>query len=109
MGGLLDVGGGLSPHVRGNQLIDTRILVTAGPIPARTGEPSQSIVTPDLPRAYPRTYGGTPEGAVISPFVEGLSPHVRGNRHRAAHCHHSNGPIPVRTGEPYGDSQRSKC
>ena len=70
---------GLSPHTRGNQLIDTGIPFTIGSIPAHTGKPSTGDGE-ELPGAvYPRTHGETSWRLSIGPTAWGLSPHTRGN------------------------------
>ncbi len=53
-------GWGLSPLARGNLLGIGTLTFTGGPIPARAGEPPCVRVVSLLPRAYPRSRGGTP-------------------------------------------------
>ena len=101
---------GLSPRVRGNQLVrrcsseftglSPRVTIRGtflgGSIPACTGEPSCTNVGC---RVYPRVYGGTHAGLrSLYRQIEGLSPRVRGNRDRANEL--GQGSIPACTGEP---------
>ena len=117
---------GLSPCVRGNQRPELGGRVAAGTIPVCTGEPAQATgfrpTVPDYPRVYggtgpcrtgrpqvgdyPRVYGGTMLGFLVWAGLCGLSPCVRGNRHRVAERIPVVGTIPVCTGEP-GIGQRS--
>jgi len=93
-------GDGLSPLARGNQLRSVLSDNSAGPIPARAGEPMQAPHRCRPSRAYPRSRGGT---ATISPsplIVGGLSPLARGNQYRTQHRGLQRGPIPARAGEP---------
>ena len=76
---------GLSPRVRGNRRGRWESRPKSGSIPACAGEPmprrSPCIRLP----VYPRVCGGT---FVVIPFAAiplGLSPRVRGNRHRGRH------------------------
>ena len=50
---------GLSPLARGNPYLNLALAMSAGPIPARAGEPVASVAVQGLPRAYPRSRGGT--------------------------------------------------
>ena len=73
-------GGGLSPRVRGNQLVgDVRIIVR-GSIPACAGEPMRKQTSSSLRPVYPRVCGGTRRRLWDAWCVEGLSPRVRGNQ-----------------------------
>ena len=70
---------GLSPRVRGNQLIETRSIDRLGSIPACAGEP-WAPAWPRRPRwVYPRVCGGTVITAQTDMLDYGLSPRVRGN------------------------------
>ncbi len=74
-----------------------------GSIPACTGEPAAVSLTRVRGRVYPRVYGGT---QMLSPFVPvptGLSPRVRGNRHRCGAKPGLQRSIPACTGEPQND------
>ncbi len=58
---------GLSPLARGNPPNTLGGFISAGPIPARAGEPLMPRARPLLPRAYPRSRGGTrPAGSTSS-------------------------------------------
>ena len=91
---------GLSPHVRGNLLN----LPLDGPhfrsIPARTGEPVESITIGGCNWVYPRTYGGTVLTEIFARCDDGLSPHVRGNPQGDVQGRIDRRSIPARTGEP---------
>ena len=91
---------GLSPRVRGNHQYNAETERIQGSIPARAGEPIPAPIMPLADRVYPRACGGTfnqvPEGAL----VPGLSPRVRGNRHRQRRYGGCPGSIPARAGEP---------
>ena len=70
---------GLSPRVRGNPGPASTARISAGSIPARTGEPDAGACPCGPPTVYPRAYGGTSGRSVISSSLTGLSPRVRGN------------------------------
>ena len=91
---------GLSPHVRGNQHSGRRTAALQGSIPACTGKPCTAVVTMIVPSVYPRMYGETHGARARGPGVQGLSPHVRGNRlhHIARLTPHES--IPACTGKP---------
>ena len=94
------VGGGLSPHVRGNLFCLLWLCGLLRSIPARAGEPSGKGSSPAGTRVYPRTCGGTMSWPVMSSTSMGLSPHVRGNRPIPATQISNRGSIPARAGEP---------
>ena len=111
---------GLSPRVRGNRVRAEGWQLHSGSIPACAGEPSRfsrrgrrSRVYPrvcggtDNPRSsrdkdavYPRVCGGTQSWARLSLPSSGLSPRVRGNRHRGPEVTIRLGSIPACAGEP---------
>ena len=71
---------GLSPRVRGNQVIRPFDFHSRRSIPACAGEPSGRWPTL-LPRpVYPRVCGGTIFKNPMAKTLAGLSPRVRGNR-----------------------------
>ena len=70
---------GLSPLARGNRRRRRRELCAAGPIPARTGQPSYPSAGASCPRAYPRSHGATALGSMRLLLAAGLSPLARGN------------------------------
>ena len=90
---------GLSPHIRGNAgRRDTRD-DRSGSIPAHTGERSCRYRSLSRNRVYPRTYGGTREGAPVTDLYAGLSPHIRGNVTLKLFSCQISGSIPAHTGE----------
>ena len=50
---------GLSPRVRGNLSLTTRILLRLRPIPACAGQPEGFVPTAQSAGAYPRVCGAT--------------------------------------------------
>ena len=95
-----DTNGGLSPHVRGNHQLSALFRESRRSIPARAGEPCQSIKVACALTVYPRTCGGTRWVKVDNIPSMGLSPHVRGNRLTVGAGEPSDGSIPARAGEP---------
>ena len=92
---------GLSPRVRGNLVAVVFGCWTSVSIPACTGEPLPSLAAGKPLWVYPRVYGGTVDIQETTGRAEGLSPRVRGNRHRApCSCDYA-GSIPACTGEPW--------
>ena len=91
---------GLSPRVRGNQLIVGRIPSDVGSIPARAGEPKPRPSWQTHRRAYPRACGGTSRGRLCGYARRGLSPRVRGNPFRSSSPRWMCRSIPARAGEP---------
>ena len=91
---------GLSPRVRGNLLIKDTMHGLDGSIPACAGEPR--IMTPpsSLKSVYPRVCGGTWPPSPIDSTPLGLSPRVRGNRHRSDSDSALSRSIPACAGEP---------
>ena len=96
---------GLSPHTRGNPTGAGGGAGGAGSIPAHTGEPAYRTPLNGYARVYPRTHGGTASGRPVPQFVQGLSPHTRGNRWPMPVCGNCPGSIPAHTGEPAGAHQ----
>ncbi len=101
-------GWGLSPLARGNQASDIAPLAAAGPIPARTGQPSRWTLKPCSQRAYPRSHGATALTDVLERPQHGLSPLARGNLAPRSCWGGGDGPIPARTGQPEGGERRAK-
>ena len=91
---------GLSPRVRGNQLLHHHRALSGGSIPACAGEPQVVHLEGDHPRVYPRVCGGTVVGEPVELGVLGLSPRVRGNRFAARLAERVDGSIPACAGEP---------
>ena len=99
VGGRVSLWWGLSPHVRGNQLVACKRDWPDGSIPACTGKPHRARHSPALDQVYPRMYGKPPSAPthpaaqevyprmygetdglpVLPDGYLGLSPHVRGN------------------------------
>ena len=91
---------GLSPLARGNQPQQAVQSSSAGPIPARTGQPYPNSWRHRRRRAYPRSHGATGYKSDYEDSSAGLSPLARGNRRARLVIHHRSGPIPARTGQP---------
>ena len=91
---------GLSPRVRGNRVELDAVAEPDRSIPARAGEPEQTVGRRRLFGVYPRACGGTKGWLYIALGATGLSPRVRGNRmFRHRFCSNA-GSIPARAGEP---------
>ena len=73
------MGLGLSPRLRGNQLLGHRADRLAGSIPAPAGEPPAQREHLPLDGVYPRACGGTVNAIGAGPASTGLSPRLRGN------------------------------
>ena len=95
-----DASGGLSPLTRGNREGIPIMGFRVGPIPAHAGEPAIGPTSGGVPKAYPRSRGGTAAHCRKSNADEGLSPLTRGNLQSKARPHHHRGPIPAHAGEP---------
>ena len=93
-------GRGLSPRVRGNPLAAPAWSRSARSIPASAGEPSKCERLSRMARVYPRECGGTDSGIGMAGSRQGLSPRVRGNRHRRTDTLAIYGSIPASAGEP---------
>ena len=91
---------GLSPRVRGNQALASRVAAASGSIPACAGEPSIRRGSCARPRVYPRVCGGTTPPRIWSSSTRGLSPRVRGNLIIGAALGACAGSIPACAGEP---------
>ncbi len=97
---------GLSPHARGNQLLDHRQQPGRGSIPARAGQPSTFSEVPARETVYPRTRGATSYSITGSNPAGGLSPHARGNRARGGATRVPARSIPARAGQPRSPARR---
>ena len=71
---------GLSPRVRGNQIVRVKRRPQNRSIPARAGEPHPIPLSAHSMKVYPRACGGTLNSRSNNIEHEGLSPRVRGNR-----------------------------
>ena len=98
--GLLVVGGGLSPRVRGNLIQAHRVRQRIRPIPACAGEPLPQALLLQVVGAYPRVCGGTTSPHRENGQVRGLSPRVRGNQVYGPLRQLGKRPIPACAGEP---------
>ena len=97
---------GLSPRLRGNQLIGFVHSHHAGSIPAPAGEPLGPRSTGTPSRVYPRACGGT-EVQLITPRAgQGLSPRLRGNHVLCRDIQVLQGSIPAPAGEPESGHHR---
>ena len=69
-------------------------------IPACAGEPHRATSTENTCWVYPRVCGGTMNISSLGMSMQGLSPRVRGNRHRACIASILERSIPACAGEP---------
>ncbi len=92
---------GLSPRLRGNQILGAVLPAPRGSIPALTGKPPASQPAHGLRRVYPRAYGETRDTSVPLLAVMGLSPRLRGNPHTSRRHPDEVGSIPALTGKPH--------
>ena len=93
-------GFGLSPRVRGNRQRTRRPCGTARSIPACAGEPRRQQFFTERAEVYPRVCGGTCWEPLLTRVQSGLSPRVRGNRHRRPPVLYRPRSIPACAGEP---------
>ena len=91
---------GLSPRVRGNQLMKKDASEAERSIPACAGEPFSSRVRVSGFWVYPRVCGGTVKGGSAHLIHLGLSPRVRGNRQLETESQLLYRSIPACAGEP---------
>ena len=91
---------GLSPLARGNPAQLLAWPTSAGPIPARAGQPWVTRYSGKGKRAYPRSRGATAGVAASNASSKGLSPLARGNRTTGTVRGGGKGPIPARAGQP---------
>ncbi len=91
---------GLSPRVRGNHLGLEVVFACDRSIPACAGEPVAGPAAPATCEVYPRVCGGTQGGQREDVRAPGLSPRVRGNRHRVRPPSKASWSIPACAGEP---------
>ena len=91
---------GLSPRVRGNQVLTGNPVAFPRSIPACTGEPIGFRLKSEGPEVYPRVYGGTRSSLFSIVTFNGLSPRVRGNPKERISYFLGDGSIPACTGEP---------
>ena len=93
-------GRGLSPLARGNHRLGAARARSAGPIPARAGQPGRPAMCGARCWAYPRSRGATARKQFGLPRSPGLSPLARGNQAHASARQQGPGPIPARAGQP---------
>ena len=91
---------GLSPRVRGNRILDGRVILRERSIPACAGEPTPAYHCRWQSGVYPRVCGGTMTTQSTTPFLLGLSPRVRGNLSRLYPYPPGERSIPACAGEP---------
>ena len=91
---------GLSPRMRGNQLLRVELLCLPGTIPAHAGEPNCRPICSDSCWDYPRACGGTVPQQVSRSIGQGLSPRMRGNLRAGGRKRTARGTIPAHAGEP---------
>ena len=92
---------GLSPRLRGNQVIVGILGVSVGSIPAPAGEPAGGTTGGNGGKVYPRACGGTAFQTLHSAEDWGLSPRLRGNRNTNHVLSKRLGSIPAPAGEPF--------
>ena len=80
-----------------------------GSIPACAGEPRSFLWARPRSRVYPRVCGGTGMLALATRTGDGLSPRVRGNRHRSRHGRQAPRSIPACAGEPSALTPCPRC
>ena len=97
---------GLSPHARGNRCCAGRPSGARGSIPARAGQPESGGSRWAGQWVYPRTRGATQLIATTNVYIEGLSPHARGNRLATSLRIRDSGSIPARAGQPVTPASR---
>ena len=91
---------GLSPPVRGSQVVPSVYGVPLGSIPARAGEPRQARRAHGRGTVYPRPCGGAGDVQIVRRDNSGLSPPVRGSLRRLRRLGPLRRSIPARAGEP---------
>ena len=91
---------GLSPRVRGNQMLPPWLCDPPGSIPACAGEPNAGATLDYGCQVYPRVCGGTIRAFSDAPINMGLSPRVRGNPALELDLPDLDGSIPACAGEP---------
>ena len=94
---------GLSPRVRGNQIIGPGVWFSARSIPACAGEPTAAPAYPPAQEVYPRVCGGTSGSSGGDDYIDGLSPRVRGNPLGTIGAGSYRRSIPACAGEPGAD------
>ena len=92
---------GLSPRVRGSLTVPGLAAGLRGSIPACAGEPRREADCRRRGRVYPRVCGGAGTDAGKTYDQAGLSPRVRGSRHRRWENLRPSGSIPACAGEPF--------
>ena len=91
---------GLSPRVRGNPPPRIETPPRIGSIPACAGEPQEILHRPCRLSVYPRVCGGTLWEPYSLPYIQGLSPRVRGNLILPPDTSREARSIPACAGEP---------
>ena len=95
-----DAPGGLSPRVRGNQVLHFIDVAAGRSIPACAGEPLPMTTRSRRRRVYPRVCGGTQAHESETQKSDGLSPRVRGNHISLTSKEKPPRSIPACAGEP---------
>ena len=98
---------GLSPRVRGNQLVRPDQESYSWSIPACAGEPRNALLRAKCHWVYPRVCGGTPDSYRLRWKLAGLSPRVRGNQWYLLIAAVPTGSIPACAGEPDTHTSRT--
>ena len=91
---------GLSPRMRGNRALSRRNRIITGSIPAHAGQPETRPYCRKAAAVYPRACGATRFRAALPLCSCGLSPRMRGNRHKDIHEISAARSIPAHAGQP---------
>ena len=91
---------GLSPRVRGNQLLAGLGELPKRSIPASAGQPFRKVQSTNASKVYPRECGATAELPYGLATLRGLSPRVRGNRVASFRVLSAMRSIPASAGQP---------
>ena len=98
--GCADGGRGLSPRVRGHQVIHQPEGLLLRSIPACAGAPQDVEELKNLRKVYPRVCGGTTFASRLAMALLGLSPRVRGHPELQAAPRQAQRSIPACAGAP---------
>ena len=91
---------GLSPRVRGSQLVSSSADISRRSIPTCAGQPPASPLVPRQRRVYPHVCGAARSPADYMNAFDGLSPRVRGSLRSALRGNRPDGSIPTCAGQP---------
>ena len=97
--GILDVPG-LSPRVRGSQIVHNSDADGDRSIPASAGQPHSVLESHNPRQVYPRECGAASPFRHSHALLGGLSPRVRGSHRHRRHRQSSTRSIPASAGQP---------